>query len=35
VPVKLSEKPPAENLKERVLLKAIFFRPKAQKEKEN
>jgi hypothetical protein len=35
VPVKHLEKPQAENLKERALLKAIFFRQKAQKEKEN
>jgi hypothetical protein len=35
VRVKLLEKPQAEDLKERVLLKVIFFRPKALKEKEN
>jgi hypothetical protein len=35
VPVKLSGKPQAENLRERVLIKVIFFLQKAQKGKEN
>jgi hypothetical protein len=35
VPVKLSGKPPAEDLRERVLSRVIFFLLKAPKEKGN